>query len=89
MYNRVQNIYQLKRNDFFLKSKQTNLFFFFGEVRRINSKRFFETYFADLYRQLYMERMLKILKENFQLYNLYESTKCIFLIFILQDKENL
>lgn len=46
-------------------------------------------YFADLYRQLYMERMLKILKENFQLYNLYESTKCIFLIFILQDKQNL
>lgn len=36
-----------------------------------------------------MERMLKILKENFQLYNLYESTKCIFLIFILQDKKNL
>ena len=73
----------------FFKIETNESFFFFGEVRRINSKRFFETYFADLHRQLYMERMLKILKENFQLYNLYESTKCIFLIFILQDKENL
>lgn len=25
-------------------------------------------YFADLYRQLYMERMLKILKENYIIY---------------------
>lgn len=59
----------------FLKSKQTNFFFFFGEVRRINSKDllnfllgikrkengrdYFETYFVDLC-QLYIERMLKI-----------------------------